>query len=570
MVWSGRTQRAITYARQSTYKEESASLETQVEHCLAANARLGYVSVGDPVIDADLSGRDFKRRSIGPIIERIRSGEADIVMVWKWSRWGRNIRESLNWIAELEEAGGRLEAATEPIDGSTPVGKFSISQMLLAAQLVSDQIGDSWRDARRGMVIRRALPPTGGQRLGYIYDPSTKLYTPHPTVGPIVAEAYDRYVNGSSVWAITLWLRGLGVTTTRGGQVTEPSLRVSLDSGFAAGLIRLNKPGKILTPEQLDTLCVDGDGPVWLPNITPDGGRSWEPLISEDAWTQYVAVRAGRKMTPPRSRYPRTPLAGLLRCAGCNRPMTFRPDRARWRCPHEPVKDQSNPCPVRVTISGRDATDAVRAWLAEHRDPSRDLEGETARRMLSVAAVGDVAAIERGLADLGRQKDRLVAAVRDGLLDAEDIRSQRAAITEAVGRLSADLVAARRRAKTSVVPPRDVFGVLLDSLDGGGAIDAGRVNTRLRDVIDAVWVYPFRDDPRVRVRAVWEDWEAPRAAAPDLDGGDGRVCLGCRVWQPAGVFLRRPSGRLTSRCVICRSTAHRAWRGRQAADSDPS
>ena len=59
MVWSGRTQRAITYARQSTYKEESASLETQVEHCLAANARLGYVSVGDPVIDADLSGRDF-------------------------------------------------------------------------------------------------------------------------------------------------------------------------------------------------------------------------------------------------------------------------------------------------------------------------------------------------------------------------------------------------------------------------------------------------------------------------------------------------------------------------------
>jgi len=571
MVGNGLNQRAIIYARQSTYKEESASLETQVEHCRAANARLGYVPVGDPVIDADLSGRDFKKRSIGPIIDRVMAGEADVVMVWKWSRWGRNTRESLNWISELEEAGGRLEAATEPIDGSTPVGQFSRTQMLAVAQLLSDQIGDSWRDARRGMVIRRALPPTGGQRLGYTYDPAVKLYTPHPTVGPAVAEAYDRYVNGSSAWAITLWLRGLGVTTTRGGQVTEPSLRVALDSGFAAGLIRLNRPGKILTPEQLDTLGVDGDGPVWIPNLTGDGGRSWEPLIDHDVWEQYLAVRHGRKTTPPRARYPRTPLAGLLRCAGCGRPLTFRPDRGRWRCPHEPVKDQGNPCPVRVTISAGDATDAVRAWMADRRDPTRDLEGETARKMEGLAAVGDVAAIEAALADLGRQKDRLVAAVRDGLLDPDDIRAQRAEITEATGMLSADLVAAKRRAAATVAAPREVFGILLDSLDGGGVLDAGRVNTRLRDVIDTVWVYPFRDDPRVRVRAVWEDWEAPRAVAPDLDAGDGRVCLGCREWQPAGAFLRRASGRLMSRCATCRAAAHKEWRGgRQAADSAPS
>ena len=570
MVGKKRAKMAIIYARQSIYREESTSIDTQVEHCRQACARAGYVVVGDPVVDADLSGRSFKRWSIGPIIERVRDGAADLVVVWKWSRWGRNTRESLNWLAELEEAGGQLEAATEALDSTTPVGKFSVTQMLAVSQLLSDQIGDSWRDARRGMVIRRALPPTGGARLGYTYDPTTKLYAPDPVTGPALAGAYDRFVNGESAWAITLHLRGLGVTTTRGGIITEPSLRVALDSGFAAGLIRLNRPGRILTPEQLDGLGVDGDGPVWLPNVTPDGGRSWEPLIGLDLWEQYQARRTARKGLPPRARTPRTPLSGLLRCAGCNRPMTWRPDRSRWRCPHEPLKSQGEPCPVRVTISGADATAAVRKWLAAQHDPTRDLAGEVARRMKGAAAVGDVAAIEKALADQCRQKDRLVAAVRDGLLDADDIRVQRAAIGEAVDRLTVDLAAARRRSVTSAVVPREVFGLLLDSLDGGGVLDAGRVNTRLRDVIDGAWVYPFRDDPRVRVRAVWDAWDAPRAVAPDLDRGEGRVCLGCREWQPAGAFLRRANGRLMSRCTACRSAAHKAWRGRQAADSAPS
>jgi site-specific DNA recombinase len=51
--------------------------------------------------------------------------EADVIVVWRWSRVSRN---RLDWavaVDRVEAVGGRLDSATEPFDVRTPTGRFA-------------------------------------------------------------------------------------------------------------------------------------------------------------------------------------------------------------------------------------------------------------------------------------------------------------------------------------------------------------------------------------------------------------------------------------------------------------
>ena len=68
------------------------------------------------------------------------------------------------YIAQLEEAGGQVEAATEHFDTDTSYGKFGRTMFLAMAQLVSDQMGDGWKEThnyRRGLGLPHTAAPRG-------------------------------------------------------------------------------------------------------------------------------------------------------------------------------------------------------------------------------------------------------------------------------------------------------------------------------------------------------------------------------------------------------------------------
>lgn len=71
----GQRPRAVAYLRQSTYREESISLELQEEACRAHAAREGYDVVA---VEADpgISGRTFDRPAVQRVMAMIAAGTA--------------------------------------------------------------------------------------------------------------------------------------------------------------------------------------------------------------------------------------------------------------------------------------------------------------------------------------------------------------------------------------------------------------------------------------------------------------------------------------------------------------
>ncbi|GAB3237830.1 recombinase family protein [Kineosporia babensis] len=548
--------KALIYVRQSTYKEESISPEVQIEQCLSHCRREGYEVIGEPVMDLDLSGRTFTKRKIQPLIDRVRDGEANTVVVWRWSRWGRNLVESLRCIAELKQVGGRLESATEPIDASTPAGRFSVTQMLAIAEFQSDQIGESWRDARRAMIAK-GLPSHGGPRLGYVYDKPAKRYTIDPVTGPIFRECYEMYRDGKSMHALVLHLRDRDVRSLLGNPMSESALRGYLDSGFAAGLIVLNKPETFFSEDRMEELGIGTtERPVFLPG-------SWDPIISEDLWLSYRERRRVQALKPKRSRNPRQHLSGHLRCAGCGKRMLYRPERSRWVCCSQLTKDGA-PCPVHVSVSNSEATEFTKDWL-------RSLAGEygesfdslVAEQMKRQDANTDRDAVQSQLLTEERRRENLVRAVSTGAFEAADVADEMRLIKKEIERLKIVLASLKRQGDR-IQTPSDGFLQLLQNWE---AADASTASVLLEQVLEGIYVYPFRTRPRMSARAVWEsEKKIPRAEPPDLDFSQGRTCTKCQEWKPRSEFtIYGPARKMKPRCKLCTAAYTREWqRSRRA------
>lgn len=320
--------RAIVYIRVSQEREEGYSPEQQLYACEQFAKALG-ITIVDVVYDLDLSGRGFAKRKIMDIIGRVDSGEATCVLVWKWSRFGRNIELAKQHIRLLEEAGGELLAATENFDTKTTTGRFGRDQMLLIAELQSGLIGDSWKETHERR-FNDGRPHTGQSRFGYMRCPDCRrsednkrayarcdtckgVLQPDPNISGAYAEAYYRYLGlkdeatgveyaEEAAASIAKDLTARGIRSVNGKYLTATTLLQILDTGFAAGLLRSRSAEMRATkpssnkPETFDR---------WKKGLH-------KAIIPTWVWEKYKKKRLKCKGGHDRS--PRYSVSGLLRC----------------------------------------------------------------------------------------------------------------------------------------------------------------------------------------------------------------------------------------------------------------
>jgi site-specific DNA recombinase len=93
--------------------------------------------------DAGVSGygvRFADRPSGARLLADIRAGRVGIVLVTKLDRFGRNAREILNAVHDLEDAGARLVSLKENVDTSTSAGRFFLTVLAGVAELEREMI----------------------------------------------------------------------------------------------------------------------------------------------------------------------------------------------------------------------------------------------------------------------------------------------------------------------------------------------------------------------------------------------------------------------------------------------
>lgn len=184
--------RVVLYARVSALMGRggddfhSPSVQVSAMRRLAAGMR--EVAV---IEDIDRTGRNFNREGITKVRGMAERGEIDALAVYDVSRLGRNVRESLTFLAELAGRGVTILSACEQVDTSTPAGRLMLTNMLAIAEYRSDEIGRSWSAS-----INRAaeLGKHHGHPFGYTrYE---GRLTPDPVLGPVFAKVWLDYAAG--------------------------------------------------------------------------------------------------------------------------------------------------------------------------------------------------------------------------------------------------------------------------------------------------------------------------------------------------------------------------------------
>ncbi|MFJ3393904.1 recombinase family protein [Leifsonia aquatica] len=411
--------RAVLYLRQSISKEESISLALQEsagrEYCRSR----GYAVVAVEE-DPGISGRTWKRPGVQRVMQLIERGDADVIVLWKWSRLSR---ARLDWaiaVDKVESAGGRIESATEPLDTTTAAGRLARGMLAEFSAFESERIGDVWKETH-DRRLARGLPARGGDRFGYVRVDGG--YAPHPEQASIVVELYRRYTEEDhGLSRLTAWLNSSGVPGPRGNAWSLTSVKSVLNSGFAAGYNATN---------------MRSQQPTYVPGAHP-------PLITEERWQAYLA-RRDRAPRPSGHVTAKSVLAGLIRCGDCGGPMVSKPRPVdhRTTAPGYACGLYSTHRDGRRFVScyQRDAVAAVRDWvfaLADDVDVFADLERALAPR--EVTPINDATTVERRLTKARGSLGALTVKWVDGKVTDEAYHAAAARLQSEITRLQAQEV----------------------------------------------------------------------------------------------------------------------------------
>jgi site-specific DNA recombinase len=469
--------RAVLYLRQSISRDDSISLELQESACRAYCTQRGY-QVVRVESDPGISGRTWNRPAVKRVLDMIESSEADVIVLWKWSRISRSRRDWALAADRVDVAGGRIESATEQVDVGTATGRLTRGMLVELAAFESDRIGEVWKEVH-GSRLARGLLPGGQARYGYRIVPDSPVQVPDPETSLILRRMYVEYVAGHGFRTISRRLNDEGLRTMRGKLWKGESVIDVLDSGFGAGFVRWG-------------------------GVLHSGAH--EAVIDEALWAQYQDRREVTRTTPSRSKGSRYLLTGMVRCGRCGGNMRATPNNPRRQSPsfrctrrvEHGTADRPGGCDGGATAMPH-IERAVLEWLREYA-ARVESEAEVESRSLAVrvSLEGERTKVTAAIEKLDQQMQNLTLQLAEGVVPADayaavrdDLLARRATKVERLEEIG-------RETRASSVDRQQVAA---DLVQGWDVLPLEIRQRMLHDLIDHVVVMTSPKAPRTRAGA---------------------------------------------------------------------
>lgn len=453
------------YVRVSLGRDIMDSPETQERNGDLASKLLGATII-EIIYDLDESGQFFGHRKVLWMVDQIRQGVANGIMVLDTSRWGRNLTESRQYVKELYDAGGVLVSTTQPIDPTTADGLMIMNHFMNMDEHQGNKIGEGWvrtHNQRR----EKGKPHHGREVFGYsrcpecrrnernhrAYDYCKKckgVLQPNEVVKDFYADVFRQYNDGTSMKSLVTAGRVAGITTVKGKPLSVSGLRQAMDSGFAAGFIRVNDPAA--------THYTAGPW-EWKTWVRGQHKR----VISLGTWMRYVQRRQRQRKPETRQTEPSYALSTLLRCGvrdpqgkRCMAAMHANPSKTKvdtFRCGSE---SQAKGC-TGVTISISRAERLVLEWV-EDRAQGEELAAVEIKRNAQVKKdVKELRKLEARERVLKKRLDTLVDAFLDGTFTKAQVKTKQAEIESDLGIVRSKLAIIQESVTSNSAPPPEAF-----------------------------------------------------------------------------------------------------------------
>lgn len=186
------------YARQSADKKDSISIETQIEKCLSEST--GEYKV---FYDKGYSGKNFNRPEFKAMLDEVKKGSAEKIIVYRIDRLSRSISDFSYFWNILEKNNVEFVSVNEKFDTSQPIGKAMLYIIMSFAQLERETIAERIRDNyyarfKRG-IWSGGPPPLGFCIKQRIFDGKKESFIEPDKDIEIIKFIFDTYYKGESL-----------------------------------------------------------------------------------------------------------------------------------------------------------------------------------------------------------------------------------------------------------------------------------------------------------------------------------------------------------------------------------
>ena len=210
--------RCAIYTRKSTeegLEQNFNSLDAQREACEAyilSQAGEGWECLPQPYDDGGWSGGNMERPALRSLLEDIKKGRIDVVVVYKVDRLTRSLMDFARIVEVFDGQGVSFVSVTQAFNTTSSMGRLTLNVLLSFAQFERDVTGERIRD-KIAASKARGIWMGGNIPLGY--DLGDRQLVPNPQEADTVRHICRRYLELKSLPALAKDLTAAGIFTKR-------------------------------------------------------------------------------------------------------------------------------------------------------------------------------------------------------------------------------------------------------------------------------------------------------------------------------------------------------------------
>ena len=188
--------RCAIYTRKSSeegLEQEFNSLDAQREACasyVASQKHEGWVLLPAAYEDGGLSGGSLERPALQRLMQDMRDGHVDQIIVYKIDRLTRSLADFSKIVDVLDAAGASFVSVTQSFNTATSMGRLTLNMLLSFAQFEREVTAERIRD-KIAASKRKGLWMGGNVPLGY--EPDGRTLKISAVDAPTIRTIYDLY-----------------------------------------------------------------------------------------------------------------------------------------------------------------------------------------------------------------------------------------------------------------------------------------------------------------------------------------------------------------------------------------